>query len=176
MNGDSVESRTNPSRRSPSRAAASIPLKDTDALALVKLQFGESQERRLARVRVPFVRHFTPPNQPGPHLIHCICVSQWSAGNLPANEQTHHHEPPEEFARTRIDAETLQLRKGANQLVYLRVAKWRHYILRDTGGEELADGVENNLRGFDGCHGDHFDAACFGGGGPNSEMHPACFR
>ena len=132
---------------------------DIKTFAVAKLQLGESQKCRLSRVREPPVRHLAPPNEPGPHLVHCVGVSQRSTGNLPANEQIHHDKPAEEFSRPRIGIEVFQLRKRSDYVVDLRVAQRRHDMFRNTAVEALVESVEHDLLAVDGGHGDHFDGA-----------------
>ena len=132
---------------------------DIKTFAIVKLQFGKSQKCCLPRIRESPVRHLAPPNEPRPHLVHCICVSKRSAGNLSANEQVHHDKPAEEFARPRIGIEAFQLRKRPNYVVDLQVVQWRHDMLRYTAVEALSESVEHDLLAVDGGHGDHFDGA-----------------
>ena len=76
---------------------------------------------------------------------------------MSANEQIRHDKPAEKIARPRIGIEAFQLRKSLDYFVYLRVAQWRHEMLRNPAVEPLAESVEHDLLAVDGGHGNHFD-------------------
>ena len=168
------ELRTNGERIVESAAQQAIPAqslkgggidlaKHVEALALAKLQIGESQECCLACVRkapVPLARR---TDESGPDLVHRVRVRQRRAGDLRANEQIHDDKPTEDLMGARIGAEAPQLRKCPNQLRDFLVGYRRDVELDDSPTEVLAEHVDYHLATLRSAHGDDLDAASLRG-------------
>ena len=134
-----------------------------ESFTFTKVQSGKLEEYGFPSDGMAPVASSSALYEPGPDLVHGICFGERHPGNSSTNEQIDHHQPTEQFARTGIGTETLELREGCSYLIDLSVAEQRHRMFRNGALGEFPESVQDNLLTVDGGYGDHLDGALSGG-------------